>query len=701
MINIGAVRLRVLACLLAIFVFLGFAPVVAFAEPASAYEVFKTPLYSKAELSPSGRYLATVRSRTERVCVDSYERVKVGREQKCKEKHKQYRASYFIQLVDLEGGEDPVFLPIPHDHFVSWLDWASEDRLLVKIRRRTTTNDGATRISYGGSRVFSVRRDGSDMVLMFGDSSGIERSNFYLSNVVNFLRHDPQHILMAAKKGGDLDLFKLNIETGKEERIAIGKRGTFKWYTDKQGKPILRFDYDRTGTKVLVYSWSDEAGKWEKIRTARLKQRNNEEVYDFFPVAPTNISNQIYVISDEDDDPRRAVKIFDLKENRYVKTVFEHSSVDVGGVVRSLSTGDYAGVWYYEDRLHFELIDKDLQAHIDALNVFFEHKENVDLVGFNETGTQVVLFVSGPKNPGAYYLYNFEKRDIQALMSRRPELEGRSMGDMEAFDVPMRDGTLIRGYLTHPATGPDPEAPLVVMPHGGPEARDYFDYDPWVQFLAARGYQVLQVNFRGSDGYGRAFARAGYGQWGGLMQDDVTDAVKFLHDNNRAPADRTCIFGYSYGGYAALMGGVKTPELYQCIIAGGAVTDLIYDLRETRSYYGGASEVYDYWSESIGSLSKDSKHLKEISPVNNADRLQAPVFLFHGTLDSNVDFVQATRMVRAMKRAKVEHQFIELKGEGHSGWSLENDIMLWSEIEAFLAKTIGPGASDAPSAQGE
>ena len=206
------------------------------------------------------------------------------------------------------------------------------------------------------------------------------------------------------------------------------------------------------------------------------------------------------------------------------------------------------------------------------------------------------------------------------------------------------------------------------------------------------------MNFRGSSGYGRDFAKAGYGQWGGLMQDDVTDAVKFLHENGRAPAERTCIYGYSYGGYAALMGGIKTPELYQCIIAGGATSDLVWSVNKAKDTYGRHSDIYEYWLRSKGDPKADKERMQANSPVLQAERIEAPILLFHGTLDEIVPFANSEKMVRALRKAKKEHRFVELKGQGHSYWNLGSEIFYWRTVEDFLDEQL---KSSAAPAQGE
>jgi dipeptidyl aminopeptidase/acylaminoacyl peptidase len=197
------------------------------------------------------------------------------------------------------------------------------------------------------------------------------------------------------------------------------------------------------------------------------------------------------------------------------------------------------------------------------------------------------------------------------------------------------------------------------------------------------------MNFRGSSGYGKAFAEAGYREWGGLMQDDISDTVKYFHDRGLASADKTCIVGYSYGGYAALYGGASTPELYKCVVSGGGVSDLKLSLKNTKRDYGKDSETYEYWLKSQGDPQIDAQMLAQKSPVNMAEDFQAPVLLIHGERDGNVHVEQSESMEEVLKEAGKAVTFIELEDEGHSGWSLENEMIYYESIEAFLQEHIG------------
>ncbi len=653
----------------------------------STYDLMKVSQNSHVELSPNGQYLAFASTVTDQICTDQYGRTSNKPVEKCNKFRIRYRASYGLNIYDLETRKIIKHAPMPKDIIIGWFHWASDSQLLAAIQSRTTLGATARKISVGSSQVISISIEDRAAVVLFEDQKRVQRVNRRLSSITDILRDDPDHVLMPAVKGGALNLWKVNVITGSAKLVAQGKRGTYYWFTDKLGKPVLRFDLNNSGTRVYVYSYSDELREWEKIRTVNIKKDSDDELA-FWPIAMTNTPNQLYVLTDEEDDARRAIKIYDIKEKRYLKTVFEHPEMDVRGAFVELHTGIYAGAYYWEDRLDYTFVNPVMQSHYGALNKFFANAENVAFIGSTVHGKKILVEVSGPDNPGEFYYYDVDAKKIDFLFSRRGNLPRRELGLMEVIRVPVRDGHIITGYLSHPPSGKNVDAPLIVMPHGGPETRDHYNYNREVQFLVTRGYQVLQVNFRGSSGYGRSFAEAGYGEWGGVMQNDITDVVKHLHKNGKAPADKTCIVGASYGGYAALYGAVSTPDLYKCVVSVAGVSDLFLILKQTVRDEGRHSDAYDYWKESIGHPRKDRVKLRARSPVNLADKVTAPVLLVHGEFDGIVYVEQSKRMYGALKRANKEVEFIELKHEGHYGWSLENEIIYHEALEKFLADNL-------------
>ncbi len=657
------------------------------ASPPSAFDFMKPSSFSKVELSPSGRYVAFIRVQTDKYCINKYGAMVKGEKLWCKQKKKSYRSTHQIAIFDLDTSKIIKIFPLPENYLVSWLEWASDERFLAAIYIPNTRGGRSYGAVSGGSRVLSLHINSTDYVALFSNQTIIHRQNKNLTRITNMLRQDPDHVIIPARKGGELDLWKVNILSGDAEKIAEGKRGTFHYFTDKAGKPILRFDcVGRWCFKVKVFAFDNAEEGWKNIKTFEILPDEDEEDYDFWPIAAAPISGQFYVISDEGE--RRSVKLYDIKTEKFIKTVFDHPQVDVGGVVLDLQTGVYAGAWYYEDRLGYSFENPKLQQYYNGLNKYFGNKENVALLGFNADGSKAVVYVTSPNNPGEYHVYNMKSQQVMRLFGRRDHMDERLASSADILQIPTRDGKTVTAYHIYPTGKKSAKTPLLVMPHGGPERRDYYDYDTTVQYFVTRGYQVLQVNFRGSSGFGRAFAEAGYGEWGGVMQDDVIDAVKYLYNKSLASADNTCIVGYSYGGYVALYAGANTPEMFKCIVSGGGVTDILADLKQTKLVFGKESETYEYWLDSMGDPKLDKEKLKAASPVNMAAKFTAPVLLVHGEKDGIVKISQSVKMRKALKKAGKEVEFFRLEDARHAKWRLEQKILYHETIEKFLDKHL-------------
>ena len=665
------------------------------------YDYFRPSTNAAVNLSPNGSMIAYITRDHRKHCIDRYgQTVALSKKTNCKDKKRKYRSLHTLRVYDLDNNKLIKVLPMPENVYVSWIEWASDRRVLAALRQASTISESGNSYSLGGSRVvsFDISAADGDIVPMFENQKSVARHNRHMTSVTSMLPKDPDHIIMPASKGGDLDLWKVNVNTGAAQRIGRGKRYTFYWYTDADGAPTLRFDCSNVSCrKINVYGVTQGQNydpkkpddiKWEKIKSFKTKPDDEQKDYDFWPVAPTDNPAQFYVISNEDTDARSAVKIYDLEKKAYVKTVFEHPRFDVSGAITDASTGEYAGAWYYEDRLNFNLVNTKMQKHYKALNGYFDNKQNVQLFGFNADVNYALVYADGPENPGAYFVYNFKTYNVDFLFLRNQNLPETLGAKTDILNIPTRDGQNITGYLSYPKGKTTSATPLIVMPHGGPEARDTYTFDQSVAFLTDRGYQVLRVNFRGSKGYGRAFAKAGYRQWGRLMQDDVTDAVKYVHGRGKARADNTCIVGYSYGGYVALQGAVATPELYKCVVSGGGVSDLIAFTKEKRKVYGKDSDTFEYWQKSIGDPKENKTELETYSPINHAAKINAPVLIVHGVDDEIVDFNQAKNMVTALKKAGNPPEFLELEGETHSNWYLRNEILYHETLEKFLGKHL-------------
>jgi dipeptidyl aminopeptidase/acylaminoacyl peptidase len=311
-------------------------------------------------------------------------------------------------------------------------------------------------------------------------------------------------------------------------------------------------------------------------------------------------------------------------------------------------------------------------------------------------GRNVIVVVEGDRNPGEFYLYDASKKKLSFLLSRQPWIKPEQLAPMEPAKFAARDGLALHGFLTRPF-GKDSakKLPLVVFVHGGPYGiYDTWRYDSTVQMLASRGYAVLQVNFRGSGGYGEKFRDAGWREWGGKMQDDVTDATHWAIAEGYADPGRICIFGASYGGYAALEGAVKEPDLYRCAIGYVGIYDL--GMMYKRGDIPQSKFGKNYLKRALG---ENANELDERSPVAHVDRLKAKVMLIVGGSDSRVPEEQGKQMHFALRGHNIEHEWIYQRNEAHGFYNETHTAEMYQKVLTFLDQQIGTQRASAAGAQ--
>ena len=290
--------------------------------------------------------------------------------------------------------------------------------------------------------------------------------------------------------------------------------------------------------------------------------------------------------------------------------------------------------------------------------------------------TIIVVRSSGPREAGAYYLL-VNGKDLVPLGRSFPLLEPASMADMEYVTYKARDGLEIPGFLTTPQSGKKPY-PAVVLPHGGPWARDYLGWDRWAQFLANRGYVVLQPQYRGSEGFGQTLWRAGDNEWGQKMQDDKDDGARWLVAEGMADPDRIAIFGYSYGGFAAMAASVRKNSPFQCAISGAGLAELrSFDKITFTNRF-----QRQFQNPTIGGM----------SPLDHVKEAEIPIFVFHGDRDQRVPVEQSRKFVRALKRAGKDVKYLEIVDLWHSSpWWPQHHLAMFQSLENYLANDCGPG----------
>ena len=382
------------------------------------------------------------------------------------------------------------------------------------------------------------------------------------------------------------------------------------------------------------------------------------------------------------------------------KLVLDATGRDVtGGLVRDPASGRVLGVRGArgdsggDDGLAASFWDPATHTLARAIDEALPGRFN-RLLGFAGNGARYLVYSSGNGQPGRFLVGDRGPGQLQVMQlvgAQYPELEGVALPRKQAFTITARDGLKLPAFLTLPSLpssqdGAAPQRlPAVLLPHGGPLGADTLDFDPLAQFLAHRGYAVLQVNFRGSAGQGYDFAKAGLKRWGLEMQDDLTDALAWLVQRGTADPARVCIAGGSYGGYAALMGGAKTPLLYRCIVSLAGVSDLP-DLAAHQARYVNGLDVF---SRQVGAAWGDREQLAATSPSRLAAQFQAPVLLVHGTNDRSVPYAQAETMMKALQAAGKDVRLVTLDKGDHFLSDQSHRLQFYRALEDFLARHIG------------
>jgi dipeptidyl aminopeptidase/acylaminoacyl peptidase len=299
--------------------------------------------------------------------------------------------------------------------------------------------------------------------------------------------------------------------------------------------------------------------------------------------------------------------------------------------------------------------------------------------------TKFIISSGSDKNPGAYYYYDSSTDKLTNLGDLMPWLDASKMSEMKPISYKSRDGLTIHGYLTLPANKIPSNLPVIVNPHGGPWARDVWGYNPEVQFLANRGYAVLQINFRGSTGYGKKFVEAGNKQWGLKMQDDITDGVQWLIKQGIADAKKVGIYGGSYGGYATLAGITFTPDLYAAAVDYVGVSNIFTLLNTIPPYWESQRKMF---YERVGDPVKDKDLLTKVSPVFHADKIKTPLFVAQGANDPRVNKAESDQIVDALKKRGINVQYMVKDNEGHGFANQENRFDFYKAMEEFFEKHL-------------
>jgi dienelactone hydrolase len=605
-----------------------------------------------------------------------------------------------VVVLDMGTGEKKVVTRINKDAFGKQIDvrlgniwWKTEDRLLVQVQSRPNDDLRFDQLARGsmlkiGNRLYGVNRDGKNLIPMFGDQYEEELVGaFDTSDIASMLRNDPKHILIRVGGWEGRSLFKVDVETGRGKIVEKQRESVIDWWLNADGAAIGRVEYS-LGTIRYYRKLPD--GKWKKYYSVR--RREMQEQADFEGIGASSDPNKFYVIARPAGKDRIGIYLYDLEKESFGEPLAENPNYDI----QSASIADDGSrVMYHCYDAHVrtcDFADPKRNAYMRGLRKFFDETANVYIADASDDGNTILLFVNGPSDPPAYYYYLVDKKQIEYVGMRRNALKDKALPSATVVTYKTRDGLEQSGYLTHPPGARDAKGlPLVLMPHGGPQVRDRLEFDPWVQYLAARGYLVFQPNFRGSGGFGEAFELSGHRQWGRKMQNDLDDGVKTLVENGIVDPARICIVGASYGGYAALAGAAFTPGAYKCAVSMAGIGDLEEFVRWKKKKFGDDSDVFAHFVRAIGDPDKDQAAIREVSPAFHVDAIRIPILLIHGDKDESVPYSQSENMQKVLEKSGRKTELIRLKNEGHGGFEDETSKVMLSAVGAFLWENLGKG----------
>ncbi|MEM9688141.1 MAG: S9 family peptidase [Pseudomonadota bacterium] len=601
----------------------------------------------------------------------------------------------YVNVHDITKPDMPV-VGAMHNDLVrpNFLYWGNNDRLLIamtvpidmkRVLKDQKSNSDFDINQYASvSRMIAANKDMSNIVVLLEEERRLHR-NRSLSRVTNFVKNDDDHVLIDAFRNDRRLQYLVNINTGTATQVARGSSRTMRFFNDDDGKPQVRLDYLWRSKAIDIFEFT-EKGKWKKIGRIYLN-RDDEDSLDTTGLIALVDDQLVYRRQNEETGYYELTILNrDTGEKESLVSLVDQ---DVQGVLYTSRTDSIVGYMTEEDYVRHHYFDEGLQQLYDSMAKQIGGN-NFRIEGYsNDLGVALVQSW-GMDNPLSYHLWNERSGQMTFLGQAFPKIASDKLALPALATYKTRDGVAIRSYMLFPDNYVEGEPhPTIILPHGGPHARSRATYDTFTQFLATRGYVVVEPNFRGSSGYGRDFEEAGYREWGGVMQDDLTDAVDFLVRKGIADPDRVCIVGFSYGGYAALMGAIKTPNLFRCAISLNGVTHLADMLQHDMNKRVDKEDWQKLLFDRIGHPKDDRAELDANSPALHANRIQIPILLVAGTADEVVPYSQARRMQKALKKADVDFEFISLRDTGHNPVYWREDIeVVYPAVEAFLAKHL-------------
>lgn len=565
-------------------------------------------------------------------------------------------------LVSLKSGSDRI----------ESVDWVNNNRLLINASRAEYMSGRFYRIH----TMYAVNSDGTELLeiknqAMYKKAEDSRISGLQSTYLLNDLADDDKHVLVRAfdERDSGYAVFKVNVYNSKFSKVesAAGNRSGF--VSNRQGDIVFSTVLDKQLLSIELKKAPDQP--WQRLKTIDLAGD-----IDFSPLGLSDDGKSVLINTDYNSNFNH-LAYFDLTSGTISAPVHHVEGHDIS--VSYIKAGKLIGYGFTKDFYEQVFIDPLQHQHNQQIKALMPDRHSY-ITSYSDDGKRVVIYSVKDNQPGRYLTLDFNTKKAAFWFSQYPHLEKTVLPSVNSISFTSRDGVTLQGYLTIPPQK-DKAAPVILFPHGGPIARDSKTFDPFVQFFTSMGYAVLQVNFRGSSGFGNHFETAGYQQWGKKMQDDLMDALAAVSTNPDLDTQRSCLVGASYGGFAALVASFRDSEKFQCFVSISGISDLTAMLRSDGAHNEARKAIQ---RSTIGDYENDAKALDAVSAVQHINSIKKPLLLIHGVKDTRVPYKQSAELYSSLKAKNVPVRYLEQKDGTHFFDTEQERTEAFVEIEKFL-----------------
>lgn len=621
--------------------------------------LFERAEYENAKISPDGNHLA----------VSMYS-----------------KGEMLLAFLDSTTLEAVSASRLPHKQEIGEYYWVNNERVVISLVTREPWKEAP--VSYG--ELYALNIDGSKGKMIYGYRSGgrvssssrlkKQESTRGWGEIIDVLPEDKKHILISSTPMSTTGervatAIKLNVYTGiTKKEIAQSPVPFSQFFTDKKGELRVVSGTDRNNHSQVYFR---KKGEWEQIPSGTVSSKVQ-------PLFVHTSGKYLYTIDEVNQDTKGIFKL-NLETNEY-KSVYTDEKVNVTDVEMTTDNRTAFAIRVDDGYPAYLILNKKPPEATVFKNLLKQFPYSaVNITSKTDDGEFYVVFVSSDVDPGSLYLLNAKTNKLKRLFQLKPEFKTSDFAEVEPIKFESTDGTMLNGFFTQAkAKKKGALAPTVVLVHGGPHGvRDYWQFSTEVQYLVAKGYSVLQVNYRGSGGFGAKYEHAGYKNWGSLVQQDILNGYQWLVKNKKAADNNVCIMGGSFGAYSAVQSAALYPDIYKCAIANAGIYDL--ELMFEEGDVQGRRFGMSYLKQVLGT---DEQQLKSMSPVNYVEKIKVPILLAHGEEDQRAPFEHAERLKEALDENKNAYEWFVLDGEGHGFYNPVNRKAYMDTVIKFLDKHL-------------